>query len=109
MWVRRTNLTSPIPLSGQCRDTAEAYFREFRESIENSLKVTDCIIGGRGIVMQTDWFKLGKQRYNWGHAYEGVWIPCGIEETEKNKDFIFELPERSAQTIAANIRMHVLA
>ena len=86
-----------------------SYFREFRERIENSLEITDCIIGGCGIAMQTDGFKLGKQRYHRGDAYEGMWIPCGIEEIEKKKDFLFELPERSAQTITANIRKHVLA
>ena len=82
MWVSRTSLTLAIPLSGLCCDTAVAYFRE---SIENSLEITDCIIGGPGIFTQTDGFKLGKQSYHRGHAYEGVWIPFGIEETEKKR------------------------
>ena len=109
LWLGRTSLTSAITLSGLCCDTAVAYFRESRESIKNSLEITDCIIGGPGIVMLTDGFKLGKQRYHWNHAAEGVWIPCGFEEKEENKDFLFELPERNAQKITANIRKHFLA
>ena len=109
LWVNRTSLTSAIPLSGLCCDTAVAYFREFRERIENSLEITDCIIGGVELLCKLMDLSFGKQRYHRGHAYERVWIPCGIEQTEKKKDFLFELPERSTQTITANICKHVLA
>ena len=52
--------------------------------MENSLEISDCIIGGLVIIVQINECKHGKQKYLRGH--EDVWIL--VEFKKQNKVFI---------------------
>ena len=68
----------------------------------------DTIIGGPGIIVEIDETKMGRRKYNRGHRVEGIWVLGGVERTPDRKVFAVAVPDRSADTLLAAIRQHVL-
>ena len=57
--------------------------------------------------MEIDESKFGKRKYHKGRRKEGVWVFGGIERESKNC-FLTSVPDRSAKTLIAKIKEHVL-
>ena len=57
--------------------------------------------------VEIDESKFGKQKYHKCRRKEGVWVFGGIERKSKNC-FLTSVPDRSAETLIAKIKEHVL-
>lgn len=87
LWLNKTGTRSAITISGFCSDTITSFFNEFRELAADSLTEIEVVIGGEGIIVQIDECKLGKRKYNRGHAVDGAWILGGVKDTPEKKNF----------------------
>ena len=85
--------------TGCSSKTITAFTKYFRQLVSESLEDEDTIIGGDGIIVEIDEYKLGKRKYNRGHRVEGVWVLGGVERTDSRKVFLVEVPDRSAETL----------
>jgi hypothetical protein len=77
-WLNRIPVTSIVTMSGCSSHTVCAFNEYFRQLTADSLDITNCMIGGPGVIVEVDESKLGKRKYHRGHAVEGVWIVGGI-------------------------------
>ena len=59
-------------------------------------------------MVELDETKMGKRKYHRDHRVEGVWILGGVERTPERKLFAVSVPDRTAETLVAVIRQHVL-
>ena len=64
-------------------------------------------IGGPGKIIEIDESKFGKRKFHKGRRVDGVWVFGGIERETKNC-FFQCVPDRTANTLIAIIKEHVL-
>lgn len=107
LWLAGVAHTSAVVLTGHSSTTVTAYFKHFRQLVEQSLVPEDQVIGGPGIIVEVDETKLGKRKYNRGHRVNGVWVVVGVERTEECKMFLIPVENRSATTLTQIISSHV--
>jgi hypothetical protein len=64
-------------------------------------------IGGNGIIFEVDESKFGKRKHHRGHPVEGVWVIGGAERGGDRRVFLAQVPDCSAETLAAVIEQNV--
>ncbi|XP_057292022.1 uncharacterized protein LOC130614603 [Hydractinia symbiolongicarpus] len=64
-------------------------------------------IGGKGVKVQIDESKFGKQKYHRGHKVEGQWVFGGIE-SESRKNFMIPVEKRDRNTLIPIIERYIL-
>jgi transposase-like protein len=107
LWLCKASRTTIMMSTGLSSATITDYIGYYRALIARSLKNTEKMIGGPGIIVQIDECKLGKRKYHRGHKVEGVWVIGGVEKTEKRAVFLESVPDRSADTLLSVISRRV--
>ena len=65
------------------------------------------VIGGPGVVVETDETKLGKRKSNRGHRIEGTWCVAAIERTSERKVFVLCVDNINSETMLAVLSKYV--
>lgn len=108
LWLHKTKVTHLKSMTGLSPSTICDFQKYFRQMVSECLTEVDVVIGGEGVTVEIDESKLGKRKYNRGHAVEGVWVVGGIERTPEKRMFIVPVENRSAETLMDVITRHVL-
>ena len=107
-WVHKTRQeTVRRELRINCEETVVDWFNFCREVCSEVIENENVKIGGPGKTVEIDESKFGKRKYHKGRRKEGVWVFGGIERESKNC-FLTSVPDRSAETLIAKIKEHVL-
>ena len=106
-WLQRIPTKAIISMTSMSEHTVCNFSQYFRQLACSALDLSDCVIGGEGIIVEIDESKFGKRKNHRGHRVEGVWVLGGVERTESRKIFFVEVPNRSADTLLSIIRRHV--
>ena len=56
------------------------------------------MLGGEGVIVETDEAKLGKHKYNRGHWIDGTWVFGGFEWGSK-KCFLIPVPMHGSDVL----------
>ena len=107
LWLAKIGTSAAMTMSGFSPNTVVSYYKQFREAMENTLELDDTFIGGEGTIVQIDECKMGKRKYNRGHAVKGAWILWGVGDSPEKKVFLLEVPNRNSETLTQLIRKHV--
>jgi len=60
-------------------------------------------LGGPNKTVKIDESKFGRRKYHRGHPVKGQWVFGGVER-ESSRTFLVPVPDRTADTLVANIR-----
>ncbi|XP_064107422.1 uncharacterized protein LOC135216219 [Macrobrachium nipponense] len=90
-----------------CERTVNDWYNFCREVILHHIEHSSTPIGGPGKIVEIDEAKFGKRKYNRGRYIEGVWVFGGFERDSK-KTFMVPVPDRSRETLVAQIRKWIL-
>ena len=87
--------------------TVTGFYRHLRSLVAGRITEEMGNIGGNGIIVEVDECKMGKRKYNRGHAVEGIWIFGGVERANTERRFFVRVPDRSASTLHRLIHKYI--
>ena len=93
---------------GVSQNTVTYYFTLFRNACDAYvLSLDGFVVGGQGKTVQIDETLMCRRKYNVGRMMKQVWIFGGIC-VEDRRFFCLVVPDRTRETLEAEIRKHVL-